>query len=161
MACARSRTDEGDCASGQSWFSFSLPDFPLKSTLVFCWRGRVTLFSSPPHKPQVKESILALAASGRRKKGRAQDANCVPGSAWWRKRWDSNPRALADYLISSQARYDHFDTLPSSRRRVIRSGQYPIFYRILEEMSREFHLCIACKLVCISPHRHHKMSMLP
>ena len=30
----------------------------------------------------------------------------------WRKRWDSNPRALADYLISSQARYDHFDTLP-------------------------------------------------
>ena len=67
MACARSRTDEGDCASGQSWFSFSLPDFPLKSTLVFCWRGRVFLFSSPPHKPQVKESILALAASGREK----------------------------------------------------------------------------------------------
>ena len=30
----------------------------------------------------------------------------------WRKRWDSNPRALADNLISSQARYDHFDTLP-------------------------------------------------
>ena len=31
---------------------------------------------------------------------------------WWRKRWDSNPRAREDYLISSQARYDHFDTLP-------------------------------------------------
>ena len=30
----------------------------------------------------------------------------------WRKRWDSNPRAREDYLISSQARYDHFDTLP-------------------------------------------------
>lgn len=30
----------------------------------------------------------------------------------WRRRWDSNPRALADYLISSQARYDHFDTSP-------------------------------------------------
>ncbi len=30
----------------------------------------------------------------------------------WRKRWDSNPRDLAIYLISSQARYDHFDTLP-------------------------------------------------
>ena len=30
----------------------------------------------------------------------------------WRKRWDSNPRALADYRISSAARYDHFDTLP-------------------------------------------------
>ena len=30
----------------------------------------------------------------------------------WRKRWDSNPRALADNLISSQSRYDHFDTAP-------------------------------------------------
>ena len=32
---------------------------------------------------------------------------------FWRKRWDSNPRArVADNLISSQARYNHFDTLP-------------------------------------------------
>ncbi len=30
----------------------------------------------------------------------------------WRKRWDSNPRALADNRISSAARCDHFDTLP-------------------------------------------------
>ena len=30
----------------------------------------------------------------------------------WRKRWDSNPRYVAVYLISSQGRYDHFDTLP-------------------------------------------------
>ena len=29
-----------------------------------------------------------------------------------RRRWDSNPRALTDNLISSQARYDHFDTSP-------------------------------------------------
>ena len=41
----------------------------------------------------------------------------IPWNHWgsrdlWRKRWDSNPRALADNLISSQARYDHFDTLP-------------------------------------------------
>ena len=33
-------------------------------------------------------------------------------TAFWRKRWDSNPRAREGYLISSQARYDHFDTLP-------------------------------------------------
>ena len=31
---------------------------------------------------------------------------------FWRSGWDSNPRALADNLISSQARYDHFDTAP-------------------------------------------------
>ena len=30
----------------------------------------------------------------------------------WRRRWDSNPRTLADQLISSQSRYDHFDTAP-------------------------------------------------
>lgn len=29
-----------------------------------------------------------------------------------RRVWDSNPRALADNLISSQARCDHFDTSP-------------------------------------------------
>ena len=34
------------------------------------------------------------------------------GVPWWRRRWDSNPRALSDNLISSQARYDHFDTSP-------------------------------------------------
>ena len=30
----------------------------------------------------------------------------------WRKRWDSNPRTVARQLISSQSRYDHFDTTP-------------------------------------------------
>ena len=34
----------------------------------------------------------------------------------WRSGWDSNPRALAGYLISSQARYDHFDTAPQFKR---------------------------------------------
>ena len=30
----------------------------------------------------------------------------------WRRRWDSNPRGDSTYLISSQGRYDHFDTPP-------------------------------------------------
>ena len=29
---------------------------------------------------------------------------------FWRSGWDSNPRAVAGKLISSQPRYDHFDT---------------------------------------------------
>lgn len=40
-----------------------------------------------------------------------------PHSYWifrWRSGWDSNPRAREDYLISSQARYDHFDNSPYS-----------------------------------------------
>ena len=32
--------------------------------------------------------------------------------ASWRRRWDSNPRTLADQTISSRSRYDHFDTSP-------------------------------------------------
>ena len=43
------------------------------------------------------------------KKGRA----CALPFFIWRKRWDSNPCALADNRISSAARYDHFDTLPN------------------------------------------------
>ncbi|CAB1255357.1 protein of unknown function [Ruminococcaceae bacterium BL-6] len=43
------------------------------------------------------------------------NTHCIPYEVlFWRKRWDSNPRDLAVYLISSQARYDHFDTLPFS-----------------------------------------------
>ena len=30
----------------------------------------------------------------------------------WRSEWDSNPREVSLKLISSQPRYDHFDTSP-------------------------------------------------
>ena len=33
----------------------------------------------------------------------------------WRSGWDSNPRYVAVHLISSQGRYDHFDTAPWQR----------------------------------------------
>ena len=36
----------------------------------------------------------------------------LPVFSVWRRRWDSNPRAVARKLISSQPRYDHFDTSP-------------------------------------------------
>ena len=36
----------------------------------------------------------------------------------WRSGWDSNPRNLAVQLISSQPRYDHFDTAPRWQRQV-------------------------------------------
>ena len=34
------------------------------------------------------------------------------GRLFWRSGRDSNPRAIARKLISSQPRYDHFDTSP-------------------------------------------------
>ena len=39
----------------------------------------------------------------------------------WRRRWDSNPRNLAVQLISSQSRYDHFDTSPYMLTAVFRA----------------------------------------
>ena len=37
-------------------------------------------------------------------------ANDLASAATWRSGWDSNPRAVTRKLISSQPRYDHFDT---------------------------------------------------
>ena len=48
--------------------------------------------------------------------GEKKEKSRNPHGYWifrWRSGWDSNPRAREDYLISSQARYDHFDTLPN------------------------------------------------
>ena len=36
--------------------------------------------------------------------------NVKLSSDTWRRRWDSNPRDIAVKLISSQSRYDRFDT---------------------------------------------------
>ena len=36
-----------------------------------------------------------------------------------RSGWDSNPRYVAVHLISSQGRYDHFDTAPWQRANYI------------------------------------------
>ena len=52
-------------------------------------------------------------------------ANDIKLAPTWRKRWDSNPRAREDYLISSQARYDHFDTAPYMLNRCFSS----LFFR--------------------------------
>ena len=44
----------------------------------------------------------------------------------WRRRWDSNPRALSDNRISSAARYDHFDTSPRALR--VEKSLLPCYY---------------------------------
>ena len=43
-----------------------------------------------------------------RKNKKQRPAGCCS----WRRRWDSNPRGIAAKLISSQSRYDRFDTSP-------------------------------------------------
>ncbi len=64
----------------------------------------------------------------------------TPTSSWcslfWRKRWDSNPRAREGYLISSQARYDHFDTLPYNKYSVLAAN-----HLISRSPRTALHLC--------------------
>ena len=65
--------------------------------------------------------------------GQKKEKSRNPHGYWifrWRKRWDSNPRAREDYLISSQARYDHFDTLPC------------IFIRSISEVFLKFKIAL-------------------
>jgi hypothetical protein len=50
---------------------------------------------------------------------------------FWRRGWDSNPRVVSHKLISSQPRYDRFDTSPHN----IAKALYPIATAIA---SKEF-----------------------
>ncbi len=68
----------------------------------------------------------------------------VAGFLIQRKRWDSNPRAREDYLISSQARYDHFDTFPNpecllQRTRPFVMNTYSV-YDMIGISSTVFHI---------------------
>lgn len=72
----------------------------------------------------------------------------------WRKRWDSNPRALADNSISSRARYDHFDTSPY---RACLTGAY-LFYHAMTENTSAFSEIV---IIFISPERHPADNGLP
>ena len=71
-----------------------------------------------PPAPFTRESAAVLTecrvalASARAEKEKPAAGETDYWRDFWRKRWDSNPRTLADQLISSQSRYDHFDTLP-------------------------------------------------
>ena len=47
---------------------------------------------------------------------------------FWRRRWDSNPRTLADQTISSRSRYDHFDTSPYMTASLLRMEKSLVYY---------------------------------
>ena len=69
----------------------------------------------------------------------------------WRKRWDSNPRAREGYLISSQARYDHFDTLPYMSARI-----FLMFFskkKLLERTDGKNSKIFGFSN-CVTPHKH-------
>ena len=77
----------------------------------YMFLGNPGTIRAPQHTFLQNGLHTAIFAGHHRKQGKGLE-NVVFSRLLWRRRWDSNPRALADYLISSQARYDHFDTSP-------------------------------------------------
>ena len=59
-----------------------------------------------------EDTFLSRAAIVRFSLYKKQGFRSMQKPCNWRTGWDSNPRAREDYLISSQGRYDHFDTCP-------------------------------------------------
>ena len=49
---------------------------------------------------------------------RTEAFRIIRKALYWRSGWDSNPRRLAPQLISSQSRYDHFDTAPEPKNSI-------------------------------------------
>ena len=68
-------------------------------------------FGSKPNPILLRKGVFCCTTSNKTKK---HTARCA--FLFWRKRWDSNPRYREVQLISSQSRYDHFDTLPYCER---------------------------------------------
>ena len=73
-----------------------------------------TVFGTPRSLISLKSIEKALQIKDFAKKlDTNQDTHCIKiGVRLWRRGWDSNPCAIARKLISSQPRYDHFDTSP-------------------------------------------------
>ena len=55
--------------------------------------------------------VISTIRENDKKKRKVQQTLEFTG-LFWRRGWDSNPCAIARKLISSQPRYDHFDTSP-------------------------------------------------
>ncbi len=83
------------------------------------WRATGTSFTPAP---------LQIPSAFRQLKKKSAAENCTP-LLLWRRAWDSNPRGITPYLISGQARYDHFDSSPFFRQT---AGLQSFFYKSLQ-----------------------------
>ena len=66
---------------------------------------------------------------------------------FWRSGWDSNPRTVARHLISSQGRYDLFDTAPYMRRARDSIPKQAVTVKLKSVGSRgftDFSVCLSC-----------------
>ena len=87
--------------------------------------------ASSGHDPDIFHYIRCLSRMQSIKafSGMKKPANEFAGFFYKRRGWDSNPRALARKLISSQPRYDRFDTPPqrSCRAKWLKNRQIALY----------------------------------
>ena len=82
-------------------FFVILISFPAKAAAILRLRCRV-----------IQHQFLQAVFLHRMKEKKPAAGKTGYWRDFWRRRWDSNPRTLADQTISSRSRYDHFDTSP-------------------------------------------------
>ena len=82
-------------------FFVILTSFPTKAAAILRLRCRV-----------IQHQFLQAVFLHRTEKEKPAAGKTDYWRDFWRRRWDSNPRTLADQTISSRSRYDHFDTSP-------------------------------------------------
>ena len=82
-------------------FFVILISFPAKAAAILRLRCRV-----------IQHQFLQAVFLHRTEKEKPAAGKTDYWRDFWRRRWDSNPRTLADQTISSRSRYDHFDTSP-------------------------------------------------
>ena len=76
---------------------------------VFCLKKHAVLTQKRPILTPFQRENRKIQGAGQKRK--VQQTLEFTG-LFWRRGWDSNPCAIARKLISSQPRYDHFDTSP-------------------------------------------------
>ena len=92
----------------RKWSVTSQPKLQLK--LVRFEHGGKQRIMCPQKQEMCPQNIRAYRVMPFICKMKGPQTQCL--RAFWRSRWDSNPRALADKRFSRPPRYDHFDTAP-------------------------------------------------
>jgi hypothetical protein len=75
---------------------------------------RLLYFSKKTYGLRMNFCLMKKSYKNRVSKKRKSLQSLMAGGVSWRRGWDSNPRGIAPKLISSQPRYDHFDTSPDN-----------------------------------------------
>ena len=98
-------------------FFVILPSFPAKAAAILRLRCRV-----------IQHQFLQAVFLHRTEKEKPATGKTGYWRDFWRRRWDSNPRTLADQTISSRSRYDHFDTSPYMTASLLRMEKSLVYY---------------------------------